>query len=352
MPADTGGRGGGARTQAPPGRAPSGTGGAGLIHNPAEAVQRIRRPDLLPDLLRWAAETCALGPVHGHTVLETGYDDCNVVIDTGAGRRLVKIFTAARPEHLSIRYARIMRAVTDAGINHPRLVSGGSDGLLRSPFSGDLLVVMEFVEGASFFEQAASPTRRELADLVRQVHLLHSLDLHPEFVDDWWAIPNIGALVEEVGPLLDARERELARGAAHEFARLDVSRLPKALVHGDLTKTNVMRADSGAITILDFAVSNRYPRVHELAMIAVNLLHEDSVDIAERTRLLVGLYEQRERLRPAEHLALPAYIRACAAMELLGATREHAIKGNGGAETKHLINLGRNTLRAASSMEL
>ena len=53
-------------------------------------------------------------------------------------------------------------------------------------------------------------------------------------------------------------------------------------------------------------------------------------------------------LNDAEISALPMYVFAAAAMELLGATREWVVKGNRGYETRFLLDLGRSAIRATA----
>jgi Ser/Thr protein kinase RdoA (MazF antagonist) len=109
-----------------------------------------------------------------------------------------------------------------------------------------------------------------------------------------------------------------------------------------------MRPAAGGVAVLDFAVANRYPRIHDLAMVAVNLMHGDPAPLPCRIDLLASLYGRRVPLTPEERRALPVYVFAAAAMELLGAAREWSLKGNRSAETRYLMDLGRSMLPSAA----
>jgi Ser/Thr protein kinase RdoA (MazF antagonist) len=318
-----------------------------MIDNPPDPLDRIRNSHLVEDLLTWAASVCGMGSVVRTRVCDVGYDDCNIALDTAGGPCLVKIFTSGRTEAMARRYVGVIESVIDAGVRHPRLYRAGGQALLWHAASGNFLIVMEYVDGATFFDLKACPDDAELALLVDQVHRLHAIDLVPDPVHDWWAIPNIATLCAEIGPALTDDERELAGAAALRLSEVDVPALPHALVHGDLTKTNVMRRAGGGITVLDFAVANRYPRVHELAMIAVNLLHGHPLPLPDRAEALADLYHERSPLTAAERRALPPYVAAAAAMELLGAKREWVLKGNRSEETRYLLELGRTAVREA-----
>jgi len=321
-----------------------------MVDNPPEPVRRIRRPELLDRLLRWAVDECGLGDVQRYHVSDVGYDDCNVVLETGRGRYVVKILSAMRSRPMCARYVRVVDRALAAGVRHPRLLPARGRVLLHHPESDNQLVVMDFVEGRTFLELREHPRPDEVAAVVEQVGRLHLVDLVPEPLHDWWAIPNIGALCDEMAPLLRDDDRAHVIAAARAFRGLDVAALPHALSHGDLTKANVMRRDAGGIAILDFAVANRYPRVHDLAMVAVNLMHGDPMSLPCRVELLAALYAERAPLTAEERRALPVYVFATAAMELLGASREWSVKGNRSDETRYLMDLGRTMLPSAARL--
>lgn len=319
-----------------------------MIGNPPEPLQRVPCPAAVDEVLRWAAAECGLGPVLRTHVSDVGYDDCNVMLDTRRGRYVAKIFNSGRTAAMCARYTDVVRRVLEVGVAHPRVHCADGSPLLHHRRSGNRLMVMDRVDGETFLEADTYPDDSELAAVVGQLHAVHSLDIDPEYVHDWWAIPQIGTLAAEVGPLLEAEDRSYVAAAVRAFDDLRVDRLPRAFSHGDLTKANVMRTRSGGLAVLDFAVSNRYARVHDLSMAAVNLMHGDPRPLPERVDLLSRLYHRHSPLTHQERDALPGYVFAAAAMELLGAEREWSLKGNRSYETRYLRDLGRAMVRAAA----
>ncbi|OLF14691.1 phosphotransferase [Actinophytocola xanthii] len=321
-----------------------------LIDNPPNPLLRIHHPEQVDLLLAWTAQVCGLGAVHGHTVCESGYDDCNLTVVTERGRFLVKVFTTARPAHLTRRYVDVLECVLRAGVSHPALHGPPGGHLLHHPASGNQLVVMDHLDHGDFLERGEHPNDAQLDDLMRQVCRVHAVEREFPAVHDWWATPNIAALARDVLPLLDDDDRGRVSGAVELFARLDLATLPHALVHGDLTKANVIPTSDHTVAVIDFAVANRYPRVHELAMIAVNLMHGDPRGYDARLAELVRRYAVADPLSPRELDALPVYVYATAAMELLGSVRESVRKGNRSAENDYLIQLGRTAVDAAARL--
>ena len=191
---------------------------------------------------------------------------------------------------------------------------------------------------------ASSP--RELAAVIAQAVRIHAIGATREFVFDPWAITNIGPMAARVGDHLDPRLRRLVDQAITETARIDRTALPEALIHGDLTKGNVLIGADGEATILDFAVANRLPRVQELAAIAANLTHGSPEPVPARVEDIAAMYSAAAPvpLTMAEHDPLRAFGLAATAMELLGALQEwHG--GNHSTETQYLISLGMAGLR-------
>ncbi|MEU8023640.1 MULTISPECIES: phosphotransferase [Micromonospora] len=316
------------------------------IQNPTDPLRRIHRPELVTELLGWAAAGCGLGTVRGHVVCDSGYDDCNLTLSTTRGRYHVKIFTTERPRELTLRYVDLLRCVIAAGVSHPALHPAGGADLLHHRASGNLLVVMDHLDGGTFFDRGGHPNPAQLADLIRQVRLVHSIERDFAPLHDWWATPNMPVLAREVLPLLPPEDQRTVTEALESFATIDLANLPRALVHGDLTKANVVPTSDTTVAVLDFAVANRYPRIHELSMIVVNLMHGDPRDLDERLADLTRRYGSPP-LTDAELAALPAYVYATAAMELLGAAREAILKGNDGRENTYLLSLGRAATAAA-----
>lgn len=313
---------------------------------PPVHTARVGGGDALNGILRRVAEGCRLGSIRGCSVIDVGYEDCNVDLHTDGGRFVVKVFASSREQAMASRVVRIVQRAIKVGVRHPRLLPDGSgESLHTDPVTGRQYLVMEFAEGRTCHDLGRPPTDDELRQVVAQAVLFHSLDADVDFVFDPWAVPNIFNLSETVRPLVEPELMALVDLAAAGMLSVDPRRLPHVLIHGDLTKGNVLINTTGKVTVLDFAVANRYPRVQELAVIAANLMHGDPRPLRERARLLAVMYGEHDHLSRQERAALVRYTHAAVAMEFLGAARERHIKGNTSAETTRLLELGEAGLR-------
>lgn len=300
----------------------------------------------LPALVDHVADAYRLGPVADWSVIATGYEDCNIDLRAERARVVIKVFAAGRPAGIAARTAGIIAAVTAAGVRHPRLHADAADRDVHE-YDRHRLLVMDFAPGQTFYDLGRPPDDAELARVVEQAARIHATDIHPAPVFDSWAIANLVPLAGQVGDLLDADQRRLVDGAIAGLARVDFASLPNRLIHADLTAGNVLLGSNGEITVLDFALANRWPRLQELAVIAASLLHGSPEPLPARMDRVARLYSAAvpQPLTPAEQAALPAVGRAAAAMELLGGLNQWRL-GNRGPETDSLIDIGTAGLRA------
>ena len=62
------------------------------------------------------------------SIIEVGYEDCNVIVETASGKYVAKIFSKVRSQEDIVRYSTIMDKATKAGVNHPTLLKTPDGG--------------------------------------------------------------------------------------------------------------------------------------------------------------------------------------------------------------------------------
>jgi Ser/Thr protein kinase RdoA (MazF antagonist) len=302
--------------------------------------------DLAPVVQR-ICDAYGVGTSTNHSVIDMGYEDCNVIIDTEQDRFMAKMFAKTRtPDDIS-RYAGIMQKVIEAGVHHPELISTVNGEMVYMD-SGITLVLMRFVEGKTFFELGRIPDDDERKAILEQAVKINAIDYEPPYLFDSWAIPNIKTVLERVQQYIEPDDLELVLSVIEQYEAIPGDELPHCFVHGDIIKTNLVKADDGGIYVLDFSVANRYPRIQDLAVIAANLLHdENGSSLKERCEQIAEEYSQLNPLTAQEREHLYAYALAGVAMEFMGSHQEKYINGNDSEETDYWFNLGREGLRRA-----
>lgn len=133
----------------------------------------------------------------------------------------------------------------------------------------------------------------------------------------------------------------------HLFKEMKVDELPHCFVHGDIIATNIMMDKDNKIWIIDFAVSNFYPRIQELAVMACNILFDERTKENSERNLKIAMdeYQKHVRLTPRELEILPTYIRLAHAMHILRANYEKVVENNNTEENEYWLNQGRMGLR-------
>lgn len=315
-------------------------------HNPTSRLNYTGNLSCVIDRL---CDVYKIGKPENFSIIGIGYEDCNVIVETSQGKYVSKIFSKERSPETIVRYAIIMEKAVEAGINHPPLIKTSDGEVVYSDnqANGISMVLMDFVKGKTFFELNRAPDEVERGLIIEQVAKVNRIDYHPSYLFDTWAISNIQAMFDKVRQFIEPVDLKLVEQVMAGYAKIPTSTLPHCFVHGDFTKTNVMKAEDGNMYILDFSVSNWYPRIQELAVMSANLFHSETspMSLRKKTELVANEYNKFNPLTSEERQYLYSYTLAGVAMEFMGAHQEKFIKGNNSEETEYRLNLGRDGLR-------
>lgn len=95
--------------------------------------------------------------------------------------------------------------------------------------------------------------------------------------------------------------------------------------------------------VIDFSVSNYYPRIQELAVLACDVCFDDSSRNNSERKLAAALdeYQKIIPLKKQELDALPLFVKIAHAMHVIGGTYEKAVHHNATKENAHWIQQGR-----------
>ncbi len=307
-----------------------------------------KRIDYQGDLRLLFDQVClgyGIGAYVSHEVVLNGYEDFNIILETSKGKYFVKVFAKFRSEEECERYINIIESVLAAGINHPFLYESSRRKMYKTNIDGsDIhLCVLEHVEGETLYDSNIDLAVNEMKFIIQQASIINQIDIKPTFVYDSWAIVNILKEYKEKGKFLDENDAKLIKDVINNFTKLNIADLPHCFVHGDIIKTNVMKDREGKLSIIDFSVSNYYPRIQELAVLLCNLFFDESNDEKSKQnyQLVIDEYCKYINLTDFELEILPLYVKVAHAMHLLSANHEEKALNNNSEENKYWLNLGR-----------
>jgi Ser/Thr protein kinase RdoA (MazF antagonist) len=312
--------------------------------------KRINYQGYLKPLLQKVCSDFNLGKYHSFEIIPIGYEDFNLKLITSKGTFFVKIFASTRSEEECERYVEVINQTLSNGVTEPKLYKHNQEFLYK--MGNDRLIVIEYIEGKTYYELQTIPADEEIKFIVEHAALINKTKLKPSFVYDHWAITNILKEYAEKGKYLSAPNNELIKPLVDLFGSLNINNLPHSLVHGDITKTNVMKSANGNIYILDFAVANYYPRIQELAVLLCDLFFNPNktTNFTKTYDFILSEYQKYIQLTPTEIKLLPSFVKLAHAMHILLANYEKVANNNSSAENEYFLNIGRLGLKYTTSL--
>lgn len=285
-----------------------------------------------------------LGNYKSHELVPFGYEDFNVLLNTNKGTFFVKIFGSYRSKAECEQYVRIMQLAYKQGINYPFLYESKQGYFYEITIDRTIvrLVIQQFIDGQNFIQIGTKPTKDEQKLILQQASLINQINFKPNFVYDSWAIINFEKEFEEKGKYLLQNYQIKLHKLLNDFSKIKLEKLPHCFVHGDIMSGNIMRDKNGKIYILDFAVSQYYPRITELAtLIACNFFDSKEPEQLQNIyAFTVNEYQKYSKLQKDELNALPIFIQATFAMYLLRANYEKVVNKNNSKENEHWLKVG------------
>ncbi len=274
-----------------------------------------------------------------------GYEDFNFILETFNEQYFVKIFSSFRTFEDCKRYIEVIKKAIEIGVAIPKLFESKKEDLHIVNINGEelRLCVMEFINGSTIYELDEELTSEEIRFLSNQVALINSIKFKPKQVYDSWAITNFLLEYKKKSKFLSIENLELIKPLVEKFKRMKIEKLPHCFVHGDIIKTNVMKDKKGKLWIIDFSVSNYYPRIQELAVLSCNIFFIDNNKEKSEENLKIALEEYQKKicLTKEELKVLPTYIEFAHAMHLLSANYEKIKKDNNSRENEYWFRQGK-----------
>lgn len=310
--------------------------------------QRINYKGKIDDISLAICKDFQIGDFISNKLVPIGYEDFNFTLKTTRGRYFVKIFSNFRTDNDCRRYVEVMLRAIETEVSFPKLFKSKQNHLYTTIVNNANLriCVMEYIDGESYYFLKQKPNMGEIKTLAHQAALINSIEIKPKFIYDQWAIVNFLNEFQKKGKHLSQQDLKIIEPLVKKFKDIDIGKLPHCFVHGDIIVTNVMKDKNGKIWIIDFAVSNYYPRIQELAVLACNMLFDENDKSKSENNLKIALeeYQKTITLTSKELEVLSIYVKLAHAMHLLSANYEKTVKKNNSEENEYWLNQGRSGL--------
>jgi len=306
---------------------------------------RIKFKGDIRPLLEKVSQDYRLGKYTSHAIIPVGYEDFNLILETHAGKFFIKIFNAYRTKSDCERYINIIKKVIEHKVNHPHLLKSGNRFLHETQINRQpiRLCVMEYIDGKSLYDLKTKLSARQQKFLIKEIALINQIKFKPKTVYDSWAISNFVKEYKKKREYLYKKTQKTLDVLAEKFLKLSIKSLPHCLVHGDIIKTNVLEDRYGKLFIIDFSVTNYYPRIQELAVLLCSCLFDEKHPNAQLKQRSFALkeYQKYIHLSRKEITAFPVFCDVAHAMHILQATYEARANKNKSRENAYWLKLGR-----------
>ncbi len=257
-------------------------------------------------------------------VITVGDEDLNFTLKTGEKKYFAKIFARLRTDEECQTAVEAINRAVKAGINTPKIytINGRQIHELHAGKTKLRIILMEFIEGKMLHELKGEVTIAEIKFLAKQAALMTKIGPTSQIAYDYWAPINFLREYRKTRKYLDKETVKALNPLVWEYRKINPKKLPKCFVHGDMKRTNLIKDKKGKIWIVDFMVSNNYPRIQEIAVIASDVLYAKSnpEKTSKNIHIFLKEYLNYVPLTRAELDAAWVYINLANAMKIIGPT--------------------------------
>jgi homoserine kinase type II len=242
-----------------------------------------------------------------------GIENTNYFADTASGRYVLTLFERLRADELPF-YLALMKHHADRGIPVPG-PHGDASGSLLLFLKGKPAAIVDRLPGEHHLAPDAADCAAVGTVLARMHLAARDFPLFQPNLRglDWWR-----QTVPEVLPHLDVPQAELMRDELayqqHLAASSAYATLPRAAIHADLFRDNVMFVERTLAGVFDFYFAGVDCLLFDIAV----ALNDWCIDLAsgrldeDRAAALVAAYEGVRPLEHSEVRLIPALMRAAA----------------------------------------
>ena len=307
--------------------------------------ERIDKIDNIEILSMLICDKYNIGKYIASKIVEIGYEDFNLIINTSSGKLFAKIFRNSRNDVEVENVAKRAYIAGKSGIRSPKVLENIEQNIItyinynNSRFR---LILMEYVEGKNFFELNRKATLEELTDIADLAASFSKVDYKPEFIYDSWAIPNFIKEFDKKRNYISKEYIKIITEIYNEFKTINYQNLPKSFTHGDISLMNVIKDKNDKLWVVDYSVSNFGVRLNEIVVSSSNygIIEGKKEESENRIRYMFERWAKNVNASDVEKIAFKKLFRVQNAIYIMNPLYEIA-RGNNSAENKKNFEIGK-----------
>lgn len=227
-----------------------------------------------------------------------GYANSNYTVDTSKGKFFLKVSLEHTASEIEKEITYLERVASNS-LPVPVYIPGAGR---KSVFEcGDFTVTaVNHVTG----ECLDQLNRTQLEKVAQAAAILHKIDCEGlPSRKTWWSEGQLEQSLRKTQPHFEAEHDRLAMRVESLTEFLDTD-LPKSIVHGDLSRYNLMFSGDELVALLDWEEVNVSSSILDLAYMAVSHCFPDGRFSDPTFRALIHAYDGTRRLEPSERYYL------------------------------------------------
>lgn len=264
---------------------------------------KVETAELKTFLLRYS-----LGDLISHTGIEAGVTNTNYWLETDRGSYVLTLFehvdnssldyTLGLQQHLADRMVSCAAPIVD------------NQALLYSQLNGRPAAIVGRVPGSVCNNPSVDKCRQIGAELAQfhqaglsfKSHKSNSRNL------DWWL-----SMTTQLRFVLSESDLELIHKVIADYQSLDLAKLPKGALHGDLFHDNALFDGDSLGGIIDFDYACHDYFVYDIA-ITINdwCIDKEGAIVASKKNALLSAYDSNRSLLDCEYAGLPIMLQVAA----------------------------------------
>lgn len=339
----------------------------------AEILARVNIDFSLEELVEQASRQFDLGAIKNFELIQHGYQDLNVKVDTDRGDFIIKVYSKRRTVVNVEEQTRALRFFHENGLPVPNLVPCETPrgdlelfNVIYGRYGDACVAVFEFFKGPSFDE--IKPKDTDFVYLAGCLARMHKLSFKISgYYDDWGAANLLNEFVEK-GSLLTAtypdtrkavvpsEDRKSIEKIVERMQKVELHKFRQCVIHGDLYRSHALKRSEREYCIIDFGCMDFNAAVLDLAIFAAHFCLDGTEEPGE-IRRVIELVEHAYRaaggtITHAEKEVMPLLMGASHAAYVIATVNLIVAEGDSSKQTKGWLETALRKLRAFMAADL
>lgn len=296
------------------------------------------------DIEKLSKEICIsyqFGQYNRYELIFVGIDDLSYYLYTSNGRYLVKIMNKEKTKEDISEFVQKNMIINKNYVHAPKIILHNEEAIFTYNIN-DLqinLIVMECIDGMDLYSINKVITKEDIDKLVDMVVTFHKIEEKIEINDyDEYCFMKIKYDYEKTEKYLPKDIKTQIEEVIKEFEKIELGKLPKCFIHGDLISTNIMKDKNNQLWLIDFYESGVGIRILDIVKILnsviYNYQYEDETNKLEEHFL--HRYEEEMPLTEYELKVLPVLRKADALVGIMLETYD-ALRGRDNVENQYWL---------------